>query len=128
MTFLYRGENQYRRYHVSAESWGDEQNGEFLIPGPHNKDLQIIASNGEGWEHVSVSMENRCPNWPEMCFAKNLFWDDDDIVLQFHPAKESYVNNHPFCLHMWRPTNQEIPVPDSILVGIRGLELAGTPE
>jgi hypothetical protein len=69
------------------------------------------------WEHVSVSCRNRCPNWPEMCFVKDLFWADDEVVMQLHPAKKDYVNQHPYCLHMWKPIAEIIPLPPRIMVG-----------
>jgi hypothetical protein len=97
----------------------DGNNGWFYIPAEKEKNaLIIVASNGEGWEHVSVSMKYRCPTWEEMCKIKELFWDDEDVVIQYHPSKKDYINNHPFCLHLWRPTAQNIPTPPSILVGI----------
>lgn len=30
---------------------------------------------------------------------------------QLHPAKSEYVNIHPYCLHLWRPLEREIPMP-----------------
>ena len=93
--------------------------GAFLIMGPKGAMLKIIASDGEGWEHVSVSCEKRNPNWDEMCFVKNLFWGEDETVLQFHPPKSEYVNFHPYCLHLWKPVGQDLLLPPSILVGPR---------
>jgi len=90
--------------------------------------LHIIASNGLGWEHVSVHSctgqalgkhKVRTPNWREMCQAKDYFWEDEDVVMQLHPKRSEYVNCHPHVLHLWRPTNAEIPTPPSILVGIK---------
>lgn len=94
--------------------------GVFRIPAALRRsyELRIIASEGEGWEHVSVSTAVRCPTWDEMCYVKNLFWDDEDCVVQYHPPKADYINNHPHCLHLWRPTEVEIPRPPSILVGV----------
>src|SRR5690242_16905678 len=86
-----------------------EDGGLFVIPGPCGRDLRVIATNGLGWDHVSVSLPNRCPNWPEMCFIKALFWDDNEAVIQYHPPKSEYVNNHAFCLHMWKPQGTQIP-------------------
>lgn len=83
--------------------------------------LRIIASDGEGWEHVSVSLPERCPTWAEMCLVKNMFWDDADCVVQFHPPSSEYINNHSYCLHLWRPTGHDIPTPPSRLVDIRGI-------
>lgn len=59
----------------------------------------------------------RCPTWEEMCFVKSLFWDDNEAVMQLHPPKSDWVNNHPYCLHLWKPNNQQIPLPPSIMVG-----------
>lgn len=95
-------------------------NGAFLIKSLKLKSpLTVMASDGMGWEHVSVSLPGRCPTWAEMCFIKNLFWDADDVVMQLHPAQSDYINNHPFCLHLWRPVDKTIPTPDSILVGYK---------
>jgi len=69
--------------------------------------LRIIASDGGGWDHVSVSLADRCPTWAEMCEVKDLFFRDDEVVIQLHPAKANHINMHPFCLHLWRPQSQE---------------------
>lgn len=71
----------------------------------------VIASIGGGWDHVSVSHERRCPTWREMCKIKDMFFDEEDTVLQIHPPKSTYVNDHPRCLHLWRNQNAEIELP-----------------
>ncbi len=96
---------------ATDDSWG---NAGLFIPG---NGLRIIASDGEGWEHVSVSRTHRCPTWEEMCWVKDRFWDADDCVAQFHPPKADYVNFHPYCLHLWRPTTATFPRPPSWMVG-----------
>ena len=98
---------------------GAGNNGAFMYQNLVGTKFKIIASDGEGWQHVSVSTENRCPTWNEMCAIKDMFWDDDDCVVQFHPAKKDYVNNHKFCLHLWKPTLQMLPIPESVLVGVK---------
>jgi len=77
-----------------------DRHGAFLVQGPYGRNLRILASDGDGWEHVSVSMaaDRRCPNWHEMCFVKKLFWEEDETVVQFHPKESEYVNCHPYCL------------------------------
>ena len=81
----------------------------------------VIWSNGGGWEHVSVAPYKRShtPTWDEMCRLKDMFFHDDEVVVQFHPAKSEYVNNMPNCLHLWRPLNEVMPTPPSIMVGVR---------
>ncbi len=78
--------------------------------------LRVIASNGFGWDHVSVSHKKRCPTWHEMNRIKEIFFDEDDVVIQFHPPKKDYVNVHPFCLHLWRSHTDPIQLPPKILV------------
>ena len=85
----------------------------------HGQTVFVIASDGAGWEHVSVSGRDRCPTWDEMCQVKAMFWDEDDCVIQYHPPKRDYVNIHPYCLHMWRPVGVDFPKPDSLMVGTK---------
>ena len=91
--------------------------GAFRFDSPIDKaPLVVIASFGMGWDHVSVSRKNRCPNWKEMCFIKDMFFDDEEVVIQYHPAKSEYVNDNENCLHLWKPQNIEFPMPDAIMV------------
>lgn len=94
-------------------------NGQFVIPSPWNTTLVIQVSDGMGWEHVSVSVrgEQRTPAWEEMHFVKQLFWEDEETVVEFHPRKSQYVNCHPGVLHLWRKANADYLLPPSILVG-----------
>lgn len=103
---------------ASDSSYGN--NGAFDIPF-ESYQLVVVASDGEGWEHVSVSIlgSKITPNWKTMCFIKDLFWDEDECVVQYHPPKSEYINNHPGCLHLWKPIGKEIETPPSILVGIK---------
>lgn len=76
----------------------------------------VIWSNGGGWDHVSVSFPNRVPTWDEMCRIKDIFFREDECCVEYHPAKKNYVNIHPYCLHIWKPQEAEIPIPPIIYV------------
>lgn len=117
---------------ASDRSYGN--NGAFcfhsVVP---NRNMMVIASDGqdwkasglegEPWEHVSVHVfsgkKQFTPTWIEMCAAKEMFWDVEDVVIQFHPRKSDYVNNHANTLHLWRPTETSLPTPPAITVGIK---------
>jgi hypothetical protein len=107
----------------SDASFGN--NGVFFVDGPCGRELKVIVSDGlddganGGWEHVSVSLQKRPPNWQEMCFIKDMFWGEDETVVQYHPPKSDYVNQHPHCLHLWRLLKAEVPRPPAILVGVK---------
>lgn len=110
--------NRFRKRHPTlGDSEPDSLYGYFIIPcdGVY---LRVIssgeatgASGVECWEHVSVSLPSRCPTWSEMCFVKELFWGENETVLQFHPARKQYVNIHEFVLHLWKKdgTDHELP-------------------
>ncbi len=48
-----------------------------------------------------------------------MFFNEDETVVEYHPAKSEYVNNIPNCLHLWRPLNEHMPTPPSIMVGVK---------
>jgi hypothetical protein len=113
----------------SDASYGN--NGFFVIPHYriNGYELRCQVSDGMGWEHVSVTVARvgehatRCPTWEEMCHIKELFWGGGECAIQYHPQNSEYVNNHPFCLHLWRPTDQIIPQPPSNMVGLKSANL-----
>lgn len=86
-----------------------------------DKTYSVQASDGMGWEHVSVAHRKITPSWDDMCIVKDVFYLPDEVVIQYHPARSEYVNNHAHCLHMWRPIECEIPTPPGILVGFKEL-------
>ncbi len=99
-------------------------NGVFILTYNGRKakarKMQAIVSDGMGWEHVSASLIMRrqhAPTWNQMCFIKDLFWDDEDTVIQYHPPKSEYVNCHPYVLHLWRKAGEDFVRPPSIMVG-----------
>lgn len=67
----------------------------------------VWGADEDGWEHVSVSPypESITPSWDDMCKIKDIFWDEEEAVLQIHPPKSKYVNLMQNCLHLWRPKN-----------------------
>lgn len=113
--------------HPGVPSQTGDVDGFFIIPHYriNNYEFWAMASNGLGWEHVSISIREkyskgskRCPTWEEMCWVKDQFWDKEDCVIQYHPSESEYVNCHHFCLHLWRPIDQDFPIPPKIMVGL----------
>jgi hypothetical protein len=93
--------------------------GAFLIPFK-GVVLAVIANaanpDSAWWDHASVSLKNRTPNWYEMDHIKDLFWREDETVMQLHVPKSQHRCIHPHCLHLWAPTREAIPLPPSELV------------
>lgn len=80
------------------------------------KPMAVVFSNGMGWDHVSVSYANKTPSWDDMCYIKDLFFDPEECVVQFHPPKSEYVNCHPHCLHLWKQQSSNFETPNKIMV------------
>lgn len=76
----------------------------------------VQADAQTDWEHLSVSLPDRTPTWEEMCFLKDLFWEPEDTVVQYHPPRSEYVNRAKYCLHLWRYKGQ-MPRPPKNYVG-----------
>lgn len=88
------------------------------------KGMTVIWSYAGGWEHVSIDGKNRTPTWDEMCELKDMFFEDNECCVQYHPAKSEYVNNVRYCLHIWKPIEQysgKLPVPPSLFVGLKNV-------
>lgn len=121
---------RYRR----GGSFG-ERSGAFQVPLRPGVDAVVIVSEGcteVPWEHVSARVyyrkantkkwKCRVPTWAEMCQIKDLFWDAEEWVVQFHPAASEYVNFHPMVLHLWKPSAAEMPTPPASAVGPKTVE------
>ena len=93
-------ENEWLTAHLSHPAYKPSQ---IAIIAGWNE----TCKDGDPLEHVSVSLPRRCPTWEEMAMIKDIFWDDEETVIQFHPKKSEYVNVHQFCLHMWRKPGWE---------------------
>ena len=99
-----------------ASSDEDGNNGAFFLHLGNNRFLNIMASDGSGWDHVSVSHPRRTPTWEEMNAVKMMFWGPEDWVIQYHPSDAMYKNVHEHCLHLWRPQWAALPKPPIELV------------
>ena len=51
------------------------------------KGMTVIWSFGGGWEHISIDGKHRMPTWDEMCELKDMFFDEDECCVQYHPPK-----------------------------------------
>lgn len=101
--------------------------GAFVLRCPFtNERLTIIVVDSDtfaregrsetAWDHVSVSTQRRCPTWEEMCWVKDLFFEDTECVVQYHPEKKDYVNEHEYVLHLWRCPSVPFPMPPKVCV------------
>lgn len=96
---------------------GDHTCGAFIVPSPIDKAvMRVVASSDGGFDHVSVSRKNRCPNWHELEHVKRMFFRDDEVAYQLHMPPAEHVNRHATTLHLWRSQTQPIPLPPKVFV------------
>ena len=77
-----------------------------------------------GWEHLAITPQpqrNKVPEWDVMCKVKDIFWDEEECCVEYHPRKSQYINNNEVCLHIWKPLNIELPEPPTILLGFQDM-------
>lgn len=125
---------QYRVKEAGMPPPGSGRHGVFAIPinSPINTVAYCIATEGmkneAEWEHVSVSIAfrniagnemKRTPRWEEMEAIKQLFWEDEECVIQYHPPRSVYINDCNFCLHMWKPWGDNVKMPATNMVGFK---------
>lgn len=121
---MFKVPEKYRitNHPIMSSNLRNGNSGAFEISFSSRSIAFVIASDGESWEHVSVHIvsngKQRTPTWSEMCKIKDLFWSEDDCVVQYHPAKSEYVNTHKHTLHLWRPIIEFLPKPNPLMVGI----------
>jgi hypothetical protein len=101
-----------------VDGWpGDETCGSFVIQSRvDGADMVVVASNGSGWDHVSVSRKNRVPNWAEMSQIHRQFFKDNEVAMQLHLPVDLHIDIHKFVLHLWRSHTQVIELPPRIFV------------
>ena len=111
--------DRMRKYNPLYGTSGDKYNGCFEVK-IKDRAFYVVASNGGGWDHVSVSRKNgkskACPTWEEMCAIKDMFFEPEECVVEYHPAKSDYINDYEYCLHLWRPQEQVVPTQPKIFV------------
>lgn len=113
---MYRDRDMERRIYGCE---GDNDNGVFVVTSDEAfpAKLRVVATSGGGWDHVSVSLQDRCPTWNEMEQIAKLFFGDWETAMQLHVPPSQHINCHPFCLHWWRPHEGLIPRPPAEMVG-----------
>ena len=102
--------------HLQVVSQGPDGGAGWIHFAGSREKAGVVWSWGMGWEHVSVSFNRRCPTWAEMCKVKDMFWPEDETVVQYHPKKKNYVNVHEYCLHLWRKKGVDFEEPPTMLV------------
>lgn len=90
--------------------------GHVYLNGTKKEPATVVWSFGGGWDHVSVSYRNRIPTWEEMCKIKDMFFDEEEVVVQYHPKKSEYKNLCETCLHLWKKQGMEFDTPPTHFV------------
>jgi len=110
----------YRVEKFSSES--DGFNGLFFIPGRRLPSeygesvfLKVVASDGFGWDHVSVLGPNREATNQEMEDVRRLFWHRSEVVVEYHDPMVGIpeMTGQPRARHLWSAQGCEVIRPPS---------------
>lgn len=89
--------------------------------GANKPPMQTVIISGSyrddiPWLHVSTAWSNRLPTWDEFRQIRDVFLDDGLIAVQVFPPKAEYINQHPYCLHLYARVDART-VPDLRIIG-----------
>ena len=93
--------------------------GMFILDKAKRRTL--IISWGGGWEHFSVNDMRETPSWEDMCEYKELFWKDDECVVQFHPPRSLSCRSISFLIRSADTSSGTRLSIAAALVPVRGL-------
>lgn len=88
--------------------WGD---GNAYV---HTNGLRVIITTSDHdktWMHISVSRAGRLPSHAEMYLVKNTFMPNHFGYTIMAPVSQ-HINIHPYCLHIWIPLFEPLPIPN----------------
>lgn len=117
-----RAERFRAKHPMGFEHSKGDDFGWFEIPSCYQRQIKLnvlVAPSNAKWQHISISTGlRRCPTWEEMCQIKHMFFDPEEVVVQFHPRAIDYVNVAVNCLHLWCLNDgSEFPTPPTDLIG-----------
>lgn len=83
--------------------------------------LAVIISccryeDNKNWIHLSISRKDKLPSWSEFVQVKEIFLGKESTAIQVIPPRSQWVNDHPFCLHLWQCLD-ETSIPDFRIEG-----------
>jgi len=93
--------------------WELIDRNEYALSARSRGGLKIILSgvkelDGKRWMHLSVSREDRIPNWSDLTEVKEKFLGRDvEAVLKFAPRSQ-WVNLMPYCMHLWHCVDGDV--------------------
>ncbi len=101
---------------VVPASWRQiERRGDGAMYVQSATRLSLIVAgeehDGRRWLHMSMAHPDRLPTWPELVDAKEIFVGREEYAVQVIPPRSRYVNQHPFCLHLFTCVDGH-PLPD----------------
>jgi hypothetical protein len=65
--------------------------------------IESVLRYGDGrlWHHVSYSRAGRLPDHADTLAVRRAFIGESREAYSVWPPRARYVNEHPFCLHLW---------------------------
>lgn len=72
------------------------------LKGYMTKDgINILISIDHGRHHMSISRQDRYPNWGEIMATRNFLLPIGKHFVMALPPPQHYINYHKNCFHLW---------------------------
>lgn len=95
----------YRNVPVSRWSLHEARSDGFMFvhrQAPISVIMSVaIEDDDKPWLHISMAHRKRMPTVDEFRQMKDDFIGPNRYAYQIFPPEDRYVNQHPYCLHLW---------------------------
>lgn len=96
--------NKYRMPNPITGKMGDEHNGIFQLRLEGSSLwFTVVATDNNGWDHVSIFTSERCPHFKELEQIKQLFFQAPKLAVPMYFFLDEHIDMHPNYLHLWGP-------------------------
>lgn len=93
-----------------------EDGARYIYQGMRGYHTVILSGatelDGRVWLHLSVATPTKLPSWELLKFVKDCFLGPKRQAIQVLPSEERYINQHPYCLHLFTCISDDDPIPD----------------
>ncbi len=90
--------------------------GGALLAFSRQDKLSVLVSaakiEGHNWIHASCSFQDRMPSYADLVWLKDTVFGDSRSAYMVLPKRESHVNIHPYCLHLYGRLDGTDALPD----------------
>jgi len=102
-------------FRVNKFSCEGDGYGLFFIPSGSESPLRVLLSDGCGWDHVSIMHPDRPPTNQEVAAVRVMFWEREEIVVEYHDPLVFIPETPVTIRHLWCPQGCQLLRPPAMV-------------